>query len=83
MCRQRNSSARSTNSVGANEQSNEVNEMERGHLLSLTVPHHSVQSSDYPNPPAYPEDWHGFRIDEAPTTVVGAIWEFGHVYIKL
>lgn len=46
MCRQRNSLARSTGSIGGTEQQ-EVNEMERGHLLSLPVSHptsfHSVQ----------------------------------------
>lgn len=72
MCRQRNSMARSTNSVSANEQNNEVNEMERGHLLSLTVPHNTVQTSLYANTP---KDWHGFRVDEAPASVVDAFWE--------
>lgn len=42
MCRQRNSLARSTGSIGGTEQQ-EVNEMERGHLLSLPASHHSVQ----------------------------------------
>ncbi|EZA47369.1 hypothetical protein DMN91_006807 [Ooceraea biroi] len=46
MCRQRNSLARSTASIGGTEQQ-EVNEMERGHLLSLPASHpnsfHSVQ----------------------------------------
>ncbi|XP_066591356.1 uncharacterized protein ZnT63C isoform X1 [Prorops nasuta] len=43
MCRQRNSMARSTTSIGNTEQQ-EVNEMERGHLLSLPVTSHlSVQ----------------------------------------
>ncbi|XP_015176941.1 PREDICTED: zinc/cadmium resistance protein isoform X1 [Polistes dominula] len=42
MCRQRNSLARSTASIGGTKQQ-EVNEMERGHLLSLSGSHHSIQ----------------------------------------
>ncbi|XP_012286583.1 zinc transporter 1 [Orussus abietinus] len=42
MCRQRNSLARSTGSLADPEQQ-EVNEMERGHLLSPPSSHHSVQ----------------------------------------
>ncbi|KAL2720014.1 zinc transporter 1 [Vespula squamosa] len=42
MCRQRNSLARSTTSIGGTKQQ-EVNEMERGHLLSLSGSHHSIQ----------------------------------------
>lgn len=42
MCRQRNSLARSTGSMAETEQQ-EVNEMERGHLLSPPATHHSVQ----------------------------------------
>ncbi|XP_046431654.1 zinc transporter 1 [Neodiprion virginianus] len=41
MCRQRNSLARSNVAIEGMEQQ-EVNEMERGHLLSLPTPHHSV-----------------------------------------
>ncbi|XP_011298932.1 zinc transporter 1 [Fopius arisanus] len=49
MCRQRNSLARSTISIGGGDQQ-EVNEMERGHLLSPPVSHHSVQLTHQSSP---------------------------------
>ncbi|XP_015124178.1 zinc transporter 1 [Diachasma alloeum] len=48
MCRQRNSLARSTISIGADQ--HEVNEMERGHLLSPPPSHHSVQLTHQNSP---------------------------------
>lgn len=53
MCRQRNSLARSTTCVDSTEQQ-EVNEMERGHLLSPPAIHHSVQLPHLPLPSAPP-----------------------------